>query len=68
MRETGKRRPPPLDHDDGEQEENHDDDADDHNDSEHGGVHPRLVGIAPQVPVDGLGHESLCRITRKGGK
>lgn len=39
MRETGKRKPLPLDDDDGEQEENHDDDADDHNDSEYGGVH-----------------------------
>lgn len=39
MRETGKRKPSPLNHDDGKQEENHDDDADDHNDSEYGGVH-----------------------------
>lgn len=39
MRETGKRKPLPLDDNDGEQEENHDDDADDHNDSEYGGVH-----------------------------
>lgn len=65
MRETGKRKPPPLDDDDGEQEENHDDDADGHNDSEYGGVRPQLVGIAPQVPVDGFGHEPLCRITLK---